>query len=90
MQSTFDNSPADLNNIPGIVRPSIRACAPSLIIQDELIGAVEAEVGALLLTLRNLFPGLEDAFKGAGPALTGTIGGILDNLFGGGLSKLGQ
>ena len=90
MQSTFDNRPANLDNIPGIVSSSIRTCIPLLIVQDELIGAVEAEAGALLLTLRNLFPGLEDAFKGAGPALTGTVGGILDNLLGGGLSKLGQ
>jgi len=61
-----------------------------LISQGDLVRALEAEVGGVLITLRNQVPALGDSLANSPDLLGGTLGGILDNLLGGGLSKLGQ
>lgn len=50
-------------------------------IQGDLIGALEAYAGSLVVLLKWFFgEQLEDALKGAAPALSGTVGGVLSNL----------
>lgn len=61
-----------------------------LILQGDLVKVLEAEVGGVLITLRNEVPALGDSLADSPDLLGGTLGGILDNLLGGGLSKLGQ
>ena len=61
-----------------------------LISQGDLVKVLEAEVGGVLITLRNEVPALGDSLANSPDLLGGTLGGILDNLLGGGLSKLGQ
>ena len=61
-----------------------------LILQGDLVKVLEAEVGGVLITLRNEVPALGDSLANSPDLLGGTLGGILDNLLGGGLSKLGK
>jgi outer membrane lipoprotein SlyB len=54
------------------------------------VRALEAEVGGVIIALRNQVPALGDSLAGLPNLLGGTVGGILDNLLGGGLGKLGS
>jgi hypothetical protein len=90
LQSAFKDQPASLDNIPGLVSWNTSSDIVLLISQGDLVRALEAEVGGVLISLRNQVPAVGDSLANSPDLLSGTLGGILDNLLGGGLSNLGQ